>query len=123
MKNLTLLRKNRKLTQQDMADILKVSKPTYNHYETGRYEPDIKKLIQISDYFGVSIDYLLGHQVNDPTRTKEASMLQRQLCQDILALDEEDCGRVEAYIAGIKAKNQQQQRLKEKYSNEDNDWR
>lgn len=118
MKNLANLRKIKGYTQKDMADFLQVSKPTYSHYETGRYEPDLKTIIKIADFFGCSVDYLLGHQINDPTRQKEATMLQRQLCNDILQLDEDDCSRVEAYIAGIKDKNQEQQNLKQKYLKE-----
>lgn len=122
IKNLAKIRKEFAKTQKDMAEILNISKPTYNHYESGRYEPSLETMIKLADYFNCSVDYLLGHQINDPTRQKEATMLQRQLCNDILALDEDDCGRVEAYIAGIKAKNKETEKLKKSILNENVDW-
>lgn len=122
IKNLAKIRKEFAKTQKDMAEILNISKPTYNHYESGRYEPSLETMIKLADYFNCSVDYLLGHQINDPTRQKEATMLQRQLCNDILALDEDDCGRVEAYIAGIKAKNKETEKHKKSILNENVDW-
>lgn len=62
MTNLAKLRKEKKIKQSEMADYLTVSKPTYCHYETGRYEPDIKTLLKLADYFGCSVDYLLDHK-------------------------------------------------------------
>lgn len=122
IKNLAKIRKEFAKTQKDMAEILNISKPTYNHYESGRYEPSLETMVKLADYFNCSVDYLLGHQINDPTRQKEATFLQRQLCNDILALDEDDCGRVEAYIAGIKAKNKETEKLKKSILNENVDW-
>jgi len=59
-KRLTALRKERKLTQQEVADALKISRGTYGHYEIGRREPDYKTLQQFAEFFGVTTDYLLG---------------------------------------------------------------
>lgn len=106
------LRKECKISQVEMANKFNLSLRGYQDIEAGKSETNLCRIIDISNFFGCSVDYLLGHQIKDPTRQKEATMLQRQLCNDILALDEEDCGRVEAYIAGIKAKNQQQQKIK-----------
>lgn len=116
MKNLITLRQNANITQKELAQKIGISKANIGFYELGRTQPSLETLIKLADFFGCSVDYLLGHQVNDITRPKEATMLQRQLCQDILALDEDDCGRVEAYIAGIKAKNQEQQKIKKQYA-------
>lgn len=57
---LKLLREERGLTQQMVADILKVERPTIAGYETKRKQPDYEKIIILADYFNVSIDYLLG---------------------------------------------------------------
>ena len=118
MKNLKALRKNQNLSQSQVSSALGIPLTTYATYEQNKATPSENMLIKLADFFGCSVDYLLGHQINDPTRPKEATMLQRQLCQDILALDEDDCGRVEAYIAGIKAKNQEQQKIKKQYTQE-----
>lgn len=54
------LRKDAGLTQDELADILKINKHSISSYEREKSEPpDIIK-IEIADYFNVSIDYLLG---------------------------------------------------------------
>ena len=57
------LRKNQNLTQQDLADILKVSRSSISKWETKTSYPDITTLVQISDHFSVSLDYLLRGDV------------------------------------------------------------
>ena len=57
------LRKNQNLTQQDLADILKVSRSSISKWETKASYPDITTLVQISDHFSVSLDYLLKGDV------------------------------------------------------------
>ena len=57
---LTHLRKSRHLTQNDVAVMLGISRQAYSNYETGKREPDLQMLKKISDFFGVTVDYLLG---------------------------------------------------------------
>ena len=54
------LRKKNHLTQQELGDILCVSYQTISKWENGTSYPDISVLPQISSYFGVSVDALLG---------------------------------------------------------------
>lgn len=58
------LRKLRHISQQKMAIDLNTTQNTISRYETGTREPGIKELIQIADYFDVSIDYLVGRTDN-----------------------------------------------------------
>ena len=55
-----LYRENKKMTQNDIADILDVSAGTVSKYESGALEPSIKSLKRLSELFGVSIDELLN---------------------------------------------------------------
>ncbi len=64
MKTLLTLRKNKGLTQKDIADSLGISRQAYANYETGNREPDLNTLKQLSDIFDVSVDYLLGNEVS-----------------------------------------------------------
>ena len=48
------------LTQQNIANILNISRSTYKDYELQISVIPIKHLISLSDYFQVSVDYLLG---------------------------------------------------------------
>ena len=61
MKNLKRLREANNLTQQQMADIFGIQRPTYSRYENGERQPDFDLLIEISKHFNVSVDYLLGN--------------------------------------------------------------
>ena len=43
---------------------LNMSQNTISRYENGEREPGLKELVQIADYFDVSVDYLLGRTEN-----------------------------------------------------------
>ncbi|PHC41335.1 transcriptional regulator [Bacillus toyonensis] len=57
---LNLLRKEKKLRQEDMAKHLGIARTTYAMYEQGNREPDYDTLQKSADFFDVSVDYLLG---------------------------------------------------------------
>ena len=54
------LRKKRKISQLKLALDLNMNQNTISRYETMEREADYKTLIKFADYFGVSLDYLLG---------------------------------------------------------------
>lgn len=54
------LRKNHNLTQKELGLHIGLSKAVVSKYENGMGYPTFDVLIQISDYFGVTTDYLLG---------------------------------------------------------------
>lgn len=54
------LRAEKGVQQKDLADYLKIANSTYSQYETGKRVPSIDMLMKIADFFGVSVDYLLG---------------------------------------------------------------
>lgn len=60
LENLTRLRIERNMTQMDLALDLGIPQSTYQQYESGTHEAGYDTLIQIADYFAVSIDFLLG---------------------------------------------------------------
>ena len=67
-KRLRELRKEKKLTQEDLADILHKTRSTMGGYEAEGKEPDFEFLCLIADFFDVSIDYLLGRtDIRKPT--------------------------------------------------------
>jgi transcriptional regulator with XRE-family HTH domain len=65
------LRNQNKKTQQNLADFLGITRQGYAKYENEDAEPDINTLKKIADFYGVSIDYLLGRS-NHPKLTEEA---------------------------------------------------
>lgn len=54
------LRNEKKLTQQQLAELMKVGRATIAGYEVKNKQPDYVKLIWLADFFDVSLDYILG---------------------------------------------------------------
>ena len=58
------LRKSKCLSQRDVARMLNVTQQAIASWENGRTEPSNMALVEIADYFNVSVDYLLGRTDN-----------------------------------------------------------
>ena len=58
--NLKRVREAHDLTQREMAKILKVSKSSYNYFETGEHIIPLKHLNNFCNTFQVSMDYVCG---------------------------------------------------------------
>ena len=63
MKNkIRQLRKQKKITQQQLAELLKVSRQTINSIENGRYDPSLTLTFDIADAFGLSIEDIFSRK-------------------------------------------------------------
>ena len=60
MMRLKKLREENTLTQKAVADYLHIRQNTYSQYETSQRQVPIETLIALSDFYDVSVDYLLG---------------------------------------------------------------
>lgn len=105
------LRKRKKLIQQNMADLLQITRSAYVRYEKGQNQPPNDALVKLADYFDVSTDYLLG-KTNDPMppdAKKEAPSEEeaRQMLEDSLhkvgQLDPDEHITIEQYRSFIKS--------------------
>ena len=64
------LRKKKNLTQNQLADLLYISRSAIMKYETGRQLPPIDRIYDIAEIFNVSVDYLYGRiDFNPPITT------------------------------------------------------
>ena len=54
------LRQEKHLSQAELGNVIFVSGGTISNYEKGVHYPDVEELVALAEYFGVSIDYLLG---------------------------------------------------------------
>jgi len=62
---LKIIRRQRGLNQLKVAMDLSISREALSHYENGKRSPDIEMLRTLSNYFGVSIDFLInGEEFN-----------------------------------------------------------
>lgn len=64
-KKILSLRKKEKLTQEQMTDIICVTRQTIFNWELDITKPDIEQIVKISNIFKISIDELLGQKTND----------------------------------------------------------
>lgn len=69
------LRESKKLSQRDLAKILKLSPSTVAMYEVNQRSPDKETLSVIADFFNVSVDYLLGRDNNVPPPNQKPKKL------------------------------------------------
>ncbi|WP_083520794.1 helix-turn-helix domain-containing protein [Alicyclobacillus kakegawensis] len=67
-KRLCELRQQRNIKQREMAEFLGVTLRAWQRYEAGDREPTIDQLIQLADFFDVSLDYLVGRSDNPQGR-------------------------------------------------------
>ena len=64
--NLIQLRKINKMSQEQLAEKLEVSRQTLSKWETGESLPDIEKCMQLADIFGVTMDDLVNYESTVP---------------------------------------------------------
>ena len=68
MIGLKQIRKKKKLSQLKVAMDLSISREALSYYENGKRSPDVSMLLLLSDYFDVSIDYLIRGEEFSPKK-------------------------------------------------------
>ncbi|MCI9575613.1 MAG: helix-turn-helix transcriptional regulator [Clostridiales bacterium] len=53
------LRQFHRMTQQEVADALAISRSTYSYYESGKTQPSIQTVAKMAAFFHVTTDYLI----------------------------------------------------------------
>jgi transcriptional regulator with XRE-family HTH domain len=84
------LRKGQGLRQHEIADRLFLPLRTYQNYERGVNAPDIAMLSSMADLYGVSVDYLIGHEHEGKPDTVH---------HGLVALDDRERALIENYRA------------------------
>lgn len=59
-KRLKDLREDKDLFQKDVAKVLGISQQYYSQYELGKFTMPIELLIKLSNFYNVSLDYIVG---------------------------------------------------------------
>lgn len=78
-KRLKQLRENKGLSQEELAERLNIPRTSVTHYERGDDRiPRPKRLQEIADFFGVSVDYMLGR-----AKTVELNETEENFIKDI----------------------------------------
>ena len=89
MKNLKKFRKERGLTQQEIAKLLNISQATYWGYEIEKYEPSIEILIKLSNILNVSIDKLVGNENEFTIDLSNMDEIQQELIKNYVRIIKE----------------------------------
>ncbi len=83
MNRIKALREDRELRQADVARETGIDQRTLSNYETGKTNPDSFAIIKLSQFFGVTCDYLLGvNDINIPDKMsikKEIQEIKKRL--------------------------------------------
>lgn len=98
------LREDNDLKQKEVANIIGTTQQHYSRYETGAYEIPVLALVKLSDYYGVSTDYILGRTEYTETNSKLCTLLSENevlanLLSDFLALPELSQNAVVDYVS------------------------
>lgn len=70
-------RKAKGLSQEELAEVLNVSRQTISKWETGQSQPDLDKLLPLCELFEISSDELLGKEIVKNT-TQKKSLTKKQ---------------------------------------------
>ena len=100
------LRKQKNLTQKEVAAQLGVHATQLNKYEMGLHAPPPDKLVFLAELFGVSVDYLLTGGTTDIRPIHHHRLLERfRIVQDFASADQEALIRLmDAMIAQHRAR-------------------
>lgn len=101
---ITMLRKQKNLSQGDLADKIGVSRDAIGKYERGDIMPTADKAKKMADVLGVSLDFLMSDAAKEDTVDKD--MLQRM--QELQKLPDTDKDKItsiiDAFIRDTRAK-------------------
>ena len=73
--NIYNLRKKNGLSQEDLAEQIKVARQTISNWELGETSPNTEQLVLLAKSFNVSVDELIGYKVKSKTKLKEVSLI------------------------------------------------
>ena len=95
-------RKNHKMTQEQVAQVVGLTRGAYANVENGKRQCDIEVYVPLADLYGVSIDYLIGRSaekkssINSPLHEKKKLIATR-----LDAMSDDQYALVLAYISGV----------------------
>ena len=84
------LRKNKNISQEELAKVLNASRQAISKWERGESYPDIDKLRDLAIYFGVSIDYLLDYDIESTSVNSFIDRLEKAIDINQYDISEEE---------------------------------
>lgn len=104
--NLKKLRMLKNLSQSDMAEILDISISSYQKYEREKNSvtPSLDVLLRIADFYGVTVDYLLGRETSESSTVDKLvgefnmSALEKEILDNYLSLPKDMRGDLMEFL-------------------------
>ena len=90
IKNLKSLRIKKGISQQHLAGVLGISQQSVNKYENHNVEPDISILIAMAEFFGTTVDYLIGRDNNPDLLDISPSAHEKKLISQYRSLNDSE---------------------------------
>ncbi|MBP5185209.1 MAG: helix-turn-helix domain-containing protein [Lachnospiraceae bacterium] len=81
--NIRLFRKQKKLTQEQLAEAMGVTTGAVHKWEAGLSTPELGLIMDLADFFDVSVDILLGYKIND----KRLDTLYKRVTERLTTMD------------------------------------
>lgn len=95
------LRTNTLSKPEDIAKMLNISVQAYYKYENGKNEPNIENLCKLADHYQVSVDYLIGHNLNNDIG--HLSQQEKEFVKAYLMLNQQNKIKIAGYALGLLA--------------------
>lgn len=77
-RNIIELRKNARLQQKEVAELLKVQYQTYRNYESGASEPPAEMLVRLSKLYEIPVDIIIGADNYSKDKDKARKIFEEQ---------------------------------------------
>ena len=100
------LRKSKKLTQIDFAKLFNVANGTVGNWESNARHPDYDTILRMSEFFGVSVDYLFGREEKNPTTNSdsEISKTKTDIIEKIMQMSDEELQKLDLLLQVVESK-------------------
>lgn len=109
MIRLKQLRKEQKVTQIELAQMLNVKQTTISNWENEITEIDQQSLFKLADYFNVSVDYFLGREasetISSPPKKHTVVSIGRGGERREYEISDEDAAIVDAFLEKMRKKD------------------
>lgn len=100
--NLKNLREIKGISQRELGRQLNIAGTMISRYERGEAEPNIPTLIKMAEFFGVSVDTLIGHDANI-VDLQTVSKNQKYIIEKVVnTLSDEEVGEIVGHIKTFK---------------------
>lgn len=106
------LREEKRLTHRDLAKVLNTSNGMISKWEHGLHQPTASSLVQLADYFGITVDYLLGIS-NEAVGDKKILEREQRALDEFRTLDTTDQSQAIGFMVELRENKEKTKKRKQ----------